>query len=603
MNHKVYRCTCAALLACAIGAMAPWRATQMNTKVFAQDGERTGEKSAITLVPGEGGTLAGRTFSFFRVLDAQPSADGASIRYTFNPQTKTALCQAIGEMQSKTPDTISEIDAVEYLASLKSAAEGAPENSTSQFRRFVEVLRKKLRTSGTPQLEKTVNEGALAANGSLSISDLPYGWYLVDEGALPAGAQAQAASLCLVDTLSDAQGIRLELKNDMPLLTKKIHEDDGEIGWNDIGDYEAGQKVPYALETTVPQISGYSSYYLGFHDKFDAGLKFHPSSLCVTLSGGDKTITLSDNDYQLVHTEGSHQFEVRIPDIKALADRHFPEERADGTRPYGQIVRVAFDAEITTEAFKEGGGANPLENSARLEFSNDPRTDMGGSHGFTPWDSVVCFSYTLDVLKTNEKDTPLESAQFRLYTDEACTNEVLARPGLDGYIVISADALAADPSLSAQAAPLSSKSDGTFRLYGLDQGTYFLKEVKAPDGYTPLQKPIMLSISPTFMEDRNGYEQGFKDISQKVLKALEATASITDRYLGQEQTVRKDLETAIAPPKIALSVVNRTGMKLPLTGSAGALLSLGAGGVLVVLGLGCRGKGKSRGDARRKTGK
>lgn len=603
MNHKVCRCACVALLACAMGAVLPGFAAPKNVEVFAKEEERTEERSAITLVPGEGGTLAGRTFSFYRVLDAQPSLDGASIRYTFNPQTKTALCAAIGEMQSKAPDTIREIEAIEYLASLRSAAEGAPESSTSQFRRFTEVLRKKLRAGGTPQIEKTVNEGALAANGSLSVSDLPYGWYLVDEGALPADTQAQAASLCLVDTLSDAQWIRLELKNDMPLLTKKIHEDDGEIGWNDIGDYEAGQKVPYALETSLPQISGYSSYYLGFHDKLDTGLRFHPASVRVTLSAGDQTITLSDNDYQLVHSEGSSQFEVRIADIKAIADRHFPEANADGTRPYGQIVRVAFDAEITEEAFKEGEGAKPLENSARLEFSNDPRTDMGGSHGFTPWDSVVCFSYTLDVLKTNEKDTPLESAQFRLYTDEACTNEVIVRPGVDGYIVISADALAADPSLSEQAAPLSSKIDGTFRLYGLDQGTYFLKEIKAPDGYTPLSKPIRLTISPTFMEDRNGYEQGFKDISQKVLKALEASASITERYLGQEQTVRKDLETAIAPPKIALSVVNRTGMKLPLTGSAGALFSLGAGGVLVVLGLGCKGKGKSSDDAHEKADK
>lgn len=46
-----------------------------------------------------------------------------------------------------------------------------------------------------------------------------------------------------------------------------------------------------------------------------------------------------------------------------------------------------------------------FENKVRLNFSNDPQTN---SKGQTPWDSVVCYTYQVRGLKTNEKDVKLE---------------------------------------------------------------------------------------------------------------------------------------------------------------------------------------------------
>ncbi|MFY0099993.1 hypothetical protein ABTQ08_21245, partial [Acinetobacter baumannii] len=62
------------------------------------------------------------------------------------------------------------------------------------------------------------------------------------------GEQWFASSLCMVNTANpDAQ---VNIKSDYPVITKKIQEDDHKDiikndGWNDIGDYEIGQTVPY----------------------------------------------------------------------------------------------------------------------------------------------------------------------------------------------------------------------------------------------------------------------------------------------------------------------------------------------------------------------
>ena len=68
-----------------------------------------------------------------------------------------------------------------------------------------------------------------------------------------------------------------------------------------------------------------------------------------------------------------------------------------------------------------------FENDVRLEFSNDPDSNGDGSTGYTPWDTVVCFTYRLDLVKVNDHDRTLAGAKFRLYSDEACKNEVYVK--------------------------------------------------------------------------------------------------------------------------------------------------------------------------------
>lgn len=167
------------------------------------------------------------------------------------------------------------------------------------------------------------------------------------------------------------------------------------------------------------------------------------------------------------------------------------------------------------------------------------------------------YSLQLDVTKENEEGAKLPNAEFKLFRDASCENEIKLTkdPASNEYTV--------DPSGSST---IKTDDTGIFSIIGLSEGTYYLKETVPPSGYALPTDAIKLDVVPDVPDEiASGTEQ---------LAALEATGA-----MGESQiTVSADAATGV----MGLTVVNHDGVRLPETGGMGTYVFYAAGAAIMI---------------------
>ena len=552
------------------------------------------ETASITIVANEEQSLVGKQFELFKLFDTENAFGGESVNYTLNPKYASALKKLVGFQLDIEAAKVHEYQVIDYIQTLNHyQVEGAStkqenEGRYSAYRYFLEELRAEMKIQGmtgeiyTATAENTV----MSDNGQemFVIENLDYGYYLTDEVTENDGLH-QASALIMVSTANPEALIHI--KSDYPSLIKKIHEDDNNVGWNDIADYEIGQTVPYQYKTFVPNMSGYHSYYFAFHDRMDKALSFDESSVKIEIFDEAKHYILSEDEYMVIsEPDKDTSFKIEISNLKRILDREWAEE-LNGNREasYGQQIIVTYNATLNDNASFDTGRPG-FENTVRLEFSNDPDFDGQGKTGFTPWDTVVCFTFKLNVSKINNYNKPLENAKFRLYSDEDCENEVFVKKADNGYIVINRDSLGGSDHIGGtepdEAVEMVSDKDGLFSIIGLDSGTYYLKETDSPNGYRQLESPIILHIKASYTLHRDDYYAG-DGATDKTLKQFTAFAQIREFLDLEWHTEDYILETDIEDGSVNLTVINTVLKQLPATGVDSSLMIFAISITLVTL--------------------
>lgn len=542
--------------------------------------------ASITIKGNSGQTLVGKKFNVYKLFEAENAADNESINYTWNKDYKTALQTVVGKKLNKTASSVTEYDVIDYIQTLNtnkvegSQADQKLEGRYSNYRKFVEALRDEMVKENLAPTSVSIT--ATRPDGSVKFGGLGYGYYLTDEVTAVQGTNS-AASLILTNTANPDATV--QIKSDYPTVTKKIEEDDNGIGWNDIGDFEIGQTVPYYHETYVPNMNGYSTYKAVFHDKMDSALSFNKDSFSITISSNKKSYKLKNTEFNIVQNSGDDTFYAEIPDLKGIVDKQFPEGMNNlGENTYGQDIHVSYNATLNDKAAEKTGRPG-FENAVRFEFSNDPDSNGTGSTGETPWDTTVAFTYRINGLKVNNHNKLLKNAKFRLYSDATCQNEVYVKSSPNGYVVMNRDSLGGSDHTGgtrpSNAVEMASDSKGVFTILGLDQGTYYLKETDSPAGYRELLDPIVITIKPTFTTERNSYNAG-EGATEKTLQKLDATAHVKEFLNGAYKESDTTLTTDVAKGSANITVVNYVGTKLPITGSSLTMICLGAGTITVV---------------------
>lgn len=386
--------------------------------------------------------------------------------------------------------------------------------------------------------------GTALTSGENELAD---GYYLVVDTT-----ENVAAGSAYNTTLLQVVGnINITVKTDAPTVEKKVLEDDkynqdggyGQ-GYNDVADYNMGDTVSFHLIGSVPDMSRYDTYKYIFHDTLSAGLTLNEDSIKVYVAS-DKAGTDKKEITGWTKAVNGQSFTVSFADLKTVS----------GVSQDKYII-VEYTATLNQNAVV-GLDGNP--NTVYLEYSNKPDQSGSGDNntGNTPEDKVIVFTYELDTTKVDGQDNTkkLEGAEFKLHN----ADKKWAIVNNDGKVTGWADT-------EEGGSTLTSDANGLFKVIGLDDGTYYLKETKAPTGYNLLSSEITVVITAT---TTNGQTWTDGQASSALTK-LEVTA---DGTAGTGDT-----STGIA----GITVANNKGSTLPETGGMGTTIFYVVGAILVI---------------------
>ena len=352
-------------------------------------------------------------------------------------------------------------------------------------------------------------------------------------------------------------------KTSIPTVTKKV-KNDGGSDWADKADSQMGQDVKYQLTGTVADnIATFGTYYYEFHDELSAGLTADVNTIVVTIDGA--TVEAANNYIPNVKDTKDQSgavtgqvLTVSFGDLKAAA------RSVNKTLTKDSHVVVTYKAKLDPKKAKNvkvGGDGNL--NSVRLIYSNNPMSD---GRGESVPDTVRDYTYALQLVKEDFDDhsKKLENVEF---TIKATGADELAS-GVEGTQFVQGDG-----SLGDDAHRFTTDSNGVISVKGLDAGTYTVEEVKTPSGYNTVPK-----FTFTIKADGLGKKEGevFEGASDPNTLKITGTTPASDLV---------NIDGVQTDGTVTLTVKNKKGSNLPLTGLNGVTFTWIAGGAVLCIGV------------------
>lgn len=483
-------------------------------------------------------TVAGKTLDLYQIFTATKNGD--NVAYTLNSAYEGFFQSKITDASTLTGEALSE-KAYAYVK------EQVGENGSNGAAFAKDILGWILSASGeTKTAVESTHSTATTADTKTVIDNLAYGYYVVyplgatDTSTAPGNKTVKSVASLVSVTGTDAT---VNMKSNYPTVVKKVNDKIAD-------DVNIGDTVTYTLTSKVPDMTGYTSYVFNFKDTLSAGLTFKEIT---SVTVGDTTITKVDAGQEANNTYTLTQDGQNI----TITMNNFLDSNKNNT---GKEIKVTYTATLNKDAVT---GFDANKNSATVEYSNKPGTDNKGESKPSIVD-VHTFNFTIfKYYKTEGLDTKnaLANAEFELYkaNGEVAGDKVNIKNVTDGeYRVATPEEAAAEDFKSDV---IVSGTDGKVLVKGLEAGTYYLKETKAPEGYNKLLSDIKVEIKAKY-DDTTG----------------KLTSYSVDYTYNGNTTTGTPITSKDNSPEVA--VENKTGAQLPSTGSKGALMVTLAGIVL-----------------------
>lgn len=355
--------------------------------------------------------------------------------------------------------------------------------------------------------------------------------------------------------------------------------DNGKTVGNHEADYSVGDKVTYTLTIDVPANIANLKTFIVTDTTVAAQLVHDTGSVTVSAKSKDKEVKDITSAYGKadIKTEGANS---------VLTIAFTPANL--GSVAGGQIT-ITYTATVQKDAVVAGGGN---VNSAKLQYSRTTDTDKAEQGDYKPYeieDQSVVYTFSTSLLKKGEGGTyggkAMPGVTFELYkkveNNEWKNNAVtIAGKSYDKNrdVVLAEDIVALGLSKDETETWIkitydgkdegTTDPDGKLTYTGLPKGTYRFVETKTLDGYNLLSEPVDAKLN-----------QQYK---------TEWTTSTT--YVGGKLEKNKYLRTtytgdAVSTTDNPITIINRSGFQLPVTGGFGTLLFSGIGVLLVLAGV------------------
>ncbi len=460
--------------------------------VNAENGTNEVKDGTITI----SNAVKGEKYEIYKMFDLE-SYDKDKKAYTYTIDTTSDWYEFVSTGAGKDYVTLSTYEEGKNIVTWKENKKG--DADVAKFARLA---------LDYAEANKLTNNGSKTAESTtVKFEGLELGYYLVD------------SSLGTLVSLNTTDRNAVIQEKNTPTTIDKTVEENGTYG--KYNNSEIGKQVKYKVEIAAKK--GAQNYVLT--DKMTEGLTFNKN---VVVKVGDDTLE-NGKDYTVIYPEtDDDSFTFKVKFTKTYLDSITEDT----------TIIVTYSATVNENAVINGTG-NP--NKAKLTYGDKTDTD---------WSEVRTYVLSFKLVKTDGQNE-LSGAEFELYRSKTGNDKINLVELKDAtgkvYYRVATEAEVASEGFTSAVIKV-----GSAYIEGLDEGTYYLEETKAPEGYNKLTSRVPVTLKTNL--DGINHTTTLSNASTDLLK-----------YTNNQ-----------------LQVVNTTGELLPSTGGMGTMAFITIGSIMVL---------------------
>ena len=521
-------------------------------------------------------SIVGKTFNAYKIFDASYTTTEAGtvehISYTIKSSDKF-YNTVVSYLGSGTETN--GVRSGNGLKLTKTAIDGeynVSTDNTFDARAFATAMLAKVNDTTSPVTPDGTATGTAASTGEqekVTISNLTPGYYLVTSSATTSDNSQNVVAAASLDTVVPNKEI--DMKIGAPDIDKVIVNADSATAPNTDGKGTAvnvGDTVNFKLTSNVPDTNGYETYKFIITDTLSKGLTLNTSDgTCpFTVKVGETNVELIEADDAEGVDGTADKYYVDGQSIK-IGIAMLKTENGKTVTKYTEnsAITVTYSATLNRNALLTG----EEDNTVNLQYSNNPYED---SLGKTTDKKTYVYDFEIVIDKyatpaTNPDDDDsitrakrLKGAEFVLYTKVTTGGAETKKY----YKYDDTTSKVTWETSIENATKVTTNDEGSAKFAGLDAGTYYLQETKAPTGYNPLTEDIEVKITAAYNDDG------------KLNTGEDSGTTVT-------AVTNADDSTSTIGYQITSKVGNSSGSALPETGGIGTTIFYVVGGIMMVV--------------------